>query len=677
MAAAPVGARATLPRVAGVSLGVLALLVLFASGLLVAALLRIGGTARVLLAVYTTAFAEIVGLCLLLSPFDGVTRANLLAGSITLLVALAATWMIAGSPPIALLPRPRPRRHDVAAAPQLLLAAVVGLALAYVLGLILFTPPNGWDPLNYHLPRSAFWVQSHHVGYIEPTYDERLNLNPPNAEIAFAYVLSVTREETLLGFVQFFAALACALGVFALARRVGLARLEAAFGSLLFLSLPIVLLQSSLSKNDLVVASFLVVAAVFVLGDRRRDLGIAAVATALAVGTKSTAAYGVVVLLALALLASRAGRVGRLAAIAVGAIAGAYWYVVNAVESGRLLGDQSAQQGVTAPLHGAANVVNAFGMLVDTLDVSGARGRDILLYAVAAIVVAGVLFLRRVDARTRLLAGAIVATPFVLLVLSDHVGRPLLVRLYDALGKPRGFLGEGPPASPTVASDTASWFGAVGFLFVLGTIAGRWLRRRRRSDAGVVAVLAFAPAVWFVLVALSLSYNPWLGRFFIFPVALSAALWGLVSRRPAAAWGASVLAGLTMILSLIHYEEKPSGLRLLDRASTGSVWTMKRWQVQSQHVPALGPLLQYADEELPANASVALAFADNGFGYPFFGPHLDRHVVIVPFGSSGKEIRADWLVAVPSRVGEIDGTCWARTFTSSEGDVFRRSPGCG
>jgi hypothetical protein len=661
--------------VAGVGLGVLALLVLFASGLLVGALLGVRGTVPVLLVGYLTAFTEIVGLSLLLSPFDGVTRANLIAGSITLLVALGAIWVIAGSPPIVVLPRTWPARPAVAT-PQALLAAVVAFALAYVLALILFTPPNGWDPLNYHLPRAAFWVQSHHVGYIEPTYDERLNLNPPNGEIAFAYVLSVTREEILLGFVQFVAALACALGVFALARRAGLTRLEAGFGSLLFLSLPIVILQASLSKNDLVVASFLVTAAVFVLGDQRRDLGIAAVATALAVGTKSTAIYGVAVLLALALLPTAGTRrAARVAAVAVGAVAGSYWYVVNAVESGRLLGDQSAQQGVTAVLRGVANVVTAYGMLVDTLDVSGARGRDILLYGVAAVLLAAVLFVPR-GFRPAVLAGAIVAVPFALLAVSDHVGRPTLVDLYEAVGKPRGFLGEGSPASPTVASDTASWFGAVGFLFVLGAIAALWLRRERRSQVAVVSVLALAPVAWFVLVALTLSYNPWLGRFFIFPVALSAALWGVVLRWPAGAWAASVLAALTLVLSLVHYEEKPSGVRLLDRSSVRSVWTMKRWEVQSQHVPALGPLLRFADKQIPAKATVALALADNGFGYPFFGPHLDRRVVIVPFGSSAKEIRADWLVATPERAPEIDGSCWQKAFTSSEGDAFRHSAGC-
>lgn len=185
-----------------------------------------------------------------------------------------------------------------------------------------------------------------------------------------------------------------------------------------------------------------------------------------------------------------------------------------------------------------------------------------------------------------------------------------------------------------------------------------------------------APPTWFVLVALSLSYNPWLGRFFIFPVALSAALWGRLLRWSPAAWGMAVLAGVTTVLTLVHYVEKPSGLRLLDRADVGSVWTMERWQVQSLHDPPLAPLLQFFEEDVPPKDSVALAFGDNGFGYPYFGPHLDRHVVIVPFGSSARDLRADWLVANPDRAREIDISCWQKAFSSSEGVVFRHGSGC-
>jgi hypothetical protein len=189
-------------------------------------------------------------------------------------------------------------------------------------------------------------------------------------------------------------------------------------------------------------------------------------------------------------------------------------------------------------------------------------------------------------------------------------------------------------------------------------------------------VLALAPLLWFALVALTLSYNPFLGRFFIFPVALSAVLWGRVLRRPPLAAAVGVLAAVTLALALIHYAEKPSGLRLLDRAPTASVWRMPRWEVQSQHDPALAPVLRFIQENVPTHASIALALSDNGFGYPVFGPHLTRNVPLVAGGSNAREVPAQWLYASRDRSGEVDASCWKVVLESPEGSVFRRSAGC-
>jgi hypothetical protein len=189
-------------------------------------------------------------------------------------------------------------------------------------------------------------------------------------------------------------------------------------------------------------------------------------------------------------------------------------------------------------------------------------------------------------------------------------------------------------------------------------------------------VFAVAPLVWFGLVGVTLSYNPWLGRFFIFPVALSAALWGVTLRMPAAAWGAVALGATTLFLSLVHYAEKPSGLKLLDRTPATSVWAMTRWQVQSLHDPPLGPILQFFDEEVPPKVSVGLALSENDFAYPIFGPHLQRQVESVPFGSNARDVHAEWLLASSERAGEIDASCWRSVFRSAEGVVFRRAENC-
>lgn len=655
----------------GALLGVLALLLILGGGALVSAALRREGLVATALTIYVVGWTVIVALSLLLSASRALTQGALVAGAVVFFVLALGMWGLVGAPRPALA-----RISGIGAPASAALAVVVALAFAYVLALIFGTPPNGWDPLNYHLARVAFWLQSHRIGYIEPTYDERLDLNPPNAEIGAAFALGVTHNELFVGLVQYFAALASSAAVFGLGRRVGLTVPEGVFGALLFLSLPIVALQASLAKNDLVVASLLLAAAYFVLGNTRRDLGLALLATALAVGTKTTALYGIVVLVVLALVAQpRAWRTLRLLWVLGGAAIGCYWYVVNIVETGHFFGDQSAQQGVTAVLQARADVVTALGTAVDVLDLSGGRGKDILIYVIAAAAVAALLARR--GPRRGLIVLGLGAAPLLLLVVSEHVGRPALVHLYSALNSPRGYIAVGSAAaSPTIASDTASWFGPLGVLLVTGTAAVLASAKARAAVPRLVWVLALAPLGWFVLVALTLSYNPFLGRFFVFPVALSAALWGRVLRWPALAVAATVLATVTVGLSLVHYAEKPSGLRLLDRAPTASVWDMPRWQVQSQHDPALAPALQFVDERVAPRASMALALSDNGFGYPVFGAHLERHVVLVPMGSNAHDVRTDWLFASRDRAPQIDSSCWTPELQSAEGSIFKRSASC-
>jgi hypothetical protein len=668
------------------ALGLLVLLLLAGTAVVAAATIGVRSLGELVLAAYVVATAEIVALALVLSLFGSMTRTALVAGCAACLAASVGAWLLAGAPRLPALPF-RAVGSLARPWPLLLVAACAAGSLAYVLALIVGTPPNGWDQLNYHLPRAAFWVQADGVGYLDHAYDERINFFPPNGEIPIAFVLGVTRTEELGALVQLAAALAAATGVFVLSRRLGLDRRAAAFGAFLFLTLPIVLLQSATTKNDMVVAALLVAATVFLLGDSRRQIALASVAVALAVGTKFTAAYGVVLLLVLALVAApRALRRTRVVALALGALAGCYWYAVNLAETGLLLGDQSNIPGLTAPLRPRENLVTAFGDIVDLVDVSGAKGADILLYLVAALAVGIGLALasrRRGSSngsglRQALVAALLVASPLALLVLADEVGRPSLLWLHDALGEPEAYLAEGDEvtSSPTTASDTGSWFGPAGLFLVLGAGAAGVVLARRRSLPAVALVAATAPLLWLVLIALSLTYHPWQGRFFLYPVALSAALWGLALRVRPLAWSVAALAATTAFLSLVHYTEKPSGLRLLERDGPTSIWQLERSQAQSLHDPAYESLFRFLDQSVPRDASVALAFGANDFGFPIFGPRLERRVVPVPFGSNAAEIDAEWLVASPDRAGEIDPACWTRALESEGGTIFERTPDC-
>ncbi|HXF99003.1 MAG TPA: hypothetical protein VNJ46_10370 [Gaiellaceae bacterium] len=659
-----------------VSLGLLG-----GSALLLASALRVTGAARRLLAAYVLAVGEVVGLVLLLSSSHSLTRSALLVGLAFLAAASGGAWLLAGGPRGARRGG-APIRALLAVRPVAALATLVLGAYAYVAALVVGTPPNGWDQLVYHLARAALWLQAHAVAYVQHAYDERINFNPPNGEIALAFALGTAGHERAAGAVQLVAALACALGVYVLARALGLRASEAAYGGLLFLTLPIVVLQAASAKNDLVVASLLLAAAVFALGSTRADLALAALAAALAVGAKFTAPYGLVFVFVLALLArSPRPRWERLTALGLGSAAGAYWYLVNVVHTGSALGDQSGTPGLTAILRPRENLVTAWGFVVDLLDVSGAAGKTVFLFpAGAALALASlVLTVRR---RKRLGAALVLGIagagllPLLLLELSLRVARPALTQLHSALGEPRAVLGDdlGPTFSPTFASDTASWYGPAGLvLLACSPVAGvRLVRRRELPRTAIVAALALPATL--LLAALTLTYHPWQGRFFLFAVGCSASLWGLALRRPALAWPILGVAALTALLSLANSGEKPSGLPFT--AWGASIWSMTRAEAQSIYAPPSLPLLAYADTRMPRDARVALALGNNDFGYPFFGPRLERSVSLVPFGSDGRDADADWLVASAERAREIPRGCWAQRVATEEGAVFERRRGC-
>jgi len=664
--------------VAGAALGVFVVAIVVVAALLFASLLELPTVPELVVATYVLAFAEVVGLVLVLSVFGEVTRVALVVGPMAVLAAAFGTRLLLGG---RRLPGwPEGIGAKLRSSRCVVVLGVVAIAsLGYALALVVGTAPNGWDQLNYHLARAAFWLQ-YGVGYIGSAYDERLNIYPPNGEIPFSFLMGVVGNERAAALAQLAAALVSAVGVFALARRFRLSTTEAAFGGLAFLLLPIVLLQSTTTKNDAIVASLLVSAAVLLLGDSRRVVAIGSLACTLAVGAKFTAGYGVVVLLALVVVAPPVGlRAWRIGGLALATVGGSYWYLVNAAEGGGLLGDRPSIPGLTSIGHPSENALTFVGLLVDWIDLSGAEGKDILLYVVAAAIVV-VIVGRGANSSRRwsIVAGAIVLSPLVLWVATTQVGRPALLALSDALGTPTGYLAEGAePSSPTVASDTGSWFGPAGLLLVVVTAVAGVVLARRGVLGRAALVAALAPLAWTVIVALTLTYHPWQGRFFIFPVALSASLWGLILRRPPLAWSAVALTATTCLLTLTHYVEKPSGLRLLEGDPPSSVWSLRRSQVQSQHDPSLESVFRFVDESVPGKDSIALALGANDFGYPAFGPRLERTVRLVPVGSSASDLDTEWLLANPERAAQIDTACWTVAFQSEAGTVFRRADGCG
>ena len=664
--------------------GAVAAALLATTAFAASATLRLRSLAELILAAYLFAFAEVVMLVLLLSPFGAVERPALLVGLALVCVIVVGIWGWRG--------RPRPEASGLRRIGAILqtnrvvalLAAVVTLALIYTVALIAGTAPNNGDSLAYHLARAAFWRQEGRVGYISDAYDERLNTFPPNGEIVLTLILEVTRSERAVGFVQFASALTCALGVFALARRVGSSEREAAFGALVFLTLPTVLLQASTTKNDLVLTALLLAATVFLMGHSRfPNLFLVALAVALALGTKVLAVFALPLLCLVAVGAQPPDRrAPRLLALVAGTAVGSYWYMVNIAETGRVLGHLTEHRSVV--LHVQENVLTASAFVLDTFDLSGAVNADLFVYIVvgAVLVVSSILARRRdyIDSGSALLRGGlfVAVIPFGVL-MGSYLLWHVFETLDDVLEAPAGRLPVRRWVAPTEASESFSWFGPVGLLLLFGILAATVVLARRHSLPRLAVLFALAPLLWLVFISLSLPYDRSEGRYFIFPIALSASLWGLVLRVPSAAWATCAMGATTAALSLVHFVEKPSGVRLFEGDVPETIWGAERWRVHSVHQPRTPRMALRFLSELPHDASVALALGYNDFGYPAFGPNLKRHVELIPAGSSSRLSESEWLLANSRRSREIDRTCWRVVITSPEGWVGfrRRAVACG
>lgn len=626
--------------------------------------LKLPAAAGSFLGAYVIGVAEIVVLVLALSTVDALHSSTLLLAVAAIFVgALVASALLPGG-------TRANRRWFRALRESLRDPVVIPLFLAVVAGfvysalLLFLTPPNDWDALTYHLARAAFWIQQNGVGYVTDSDVLRINVNPPNAEIGTTFIMLLAGDDTYVGLVQYVAALATALGVFGLARRIGLATSESLFGALAFLSLPVVLLQSASALNDLVVASFLVAAAFFLLGATRAELALGGAAVALALGTKFTA-FIALPLLALVVLAGqpRGRRVPAALAGVAGTCIGSYWLLANWIETGRLDGgagdilDQHPDRGFAPVLARTTRMLVNFADDLNT-------GRDVRLYAVMAVTLGLYVVVAARGKRAGWVTGAAVVVVGCLPLALGTIHERLLQaheKLWITMGRRdlAFFDVEREAWSP---STVLSYYGPLGFTLTAAGIATVIVARRRGAAPRLALLLAGAPVAMVLLVAFALVYDPWRARFLLFGLALAAATWGLVLRVRWLAWGVSSIGAVTVLLTFGHSLEKPA-----------TVWGKSRTTVQTWLRPdGTAELVRFFDGE-PQTGRVGLDIREDDWVFPYFGRTLDREVVFVSSGDGLSSL--DWLVVHPGRRDRLDGP-WSLAHETADGwRVYRRSRG--
>jgi hypothetical protein len=585
----------------------LAAVALVATAVAASCALRLRSLPSFLLAVYLLASAELVVLGEALSLVGGAGAVGYAVGEALLLAAGLVAWDVRGRPPPPLPPRDLRigiRRHPILTA----LAIVVTGALVYQLFIAVGTPPNNWDSMSYHLPRAVEWLQRGGVTYVPDAATERINALQPIGELEILWTLSFLGADAAAALPQLLAELASLVAIYAIARRIGFGRPDAAFASLLAATLTQVALQSVTSQNDLVAASFVVAAAALILGRTGSEVALAGLGLALALGTKLTSAYALPVLVALALVSLPRRLLGECAAAAAISflLVGSYGYVLNRVETGRLLGDPS----VTDPyrpahvtLDGTASTVARIGFRF--FDLSGLHPKSEVPDAISS------------------------------------AGR----HVFDALGIPAN-----PPETSVeprfdfavgqAASEDISYFGPLGVLLVLPLSIGFAVVSITRREWQRLA-LALALPLTVVEIALTYRYNIWLGRFLIMPVLLTMPLAAVLYRRGVAAAAAAVVGAVTLMAAHAFNVAKPTGLE-----GTRPVWSLPRPDAQALTRPGIHEALVAVDRRVPEDARVGVIGLEE-WSYPVYGRELDRRLVPLPHGhplAAAERLGLRWVV---------------------------------
>ncbi len=148
----------------------------------------------------------------------------------------------------------RPRLLTVVAA--IPLASILSLALTSAL----FNPPNNYDSYSYHLPRQVLWLQHANVRHYPANNLRQLEM-PPFSEFVGAHLMALSNSDRWTNLIQFAALLVTFCGVSLLTERLGGGRAVQLLACLILLTSPVVFMQASNTKNDIVVAMWIVICA--------------------------------------------------------------------------------------------------------------------------------------------------------------------------------------------------------------------------------------------------------------------------------------------------------------------------------------------------------------------------------------------------------------------------------
>ena len=175
----------------------------------------------------------------------------------------------------------------------IILCLVIILLISLItLFIALKSPPNNFDSMTYHMARVSHWIQNQNIRYY-PTAIPRQNYSMPLAEYAILHLQLLSQGDHYANLIQWFSFIISIITSTLIAKDLKVSRRGQWITAVLAATLPMAILQSTSTQNDLVVSAFCLAFAYFlsksVETNRWDDVLFAALSMGFALATKGTA----------------------------------------------------------------------------------------------------------------------------------------------------------------------------------------------------------------------------------------------------------------------------------------------------------------------------------------------------------------------------------------------------
>ncbi len=160
-------------------------------------------------------------------------------------------------------------KHEVRRKDAVLLGLLLVVLLLFAVAWV--SPVNNNDSLLYHMSRVAHWVQNKSLDHYPTAYEHQLR-KPIWSAMAMLTLREFWGDDQPVALVQWFSLIVSLIGVSAIARKLGAHRRGQMLSAVVALSVPMAILQSTSTQNDLAVSQWLVVSVYYVVLQEKRPL---------------------------------------------------------------------------------------------------------------------------------------------------------------------------------------------------------------------------------------------------------------------------------------------------------------------------------------------------------------------------------------------------------------------